>query len=143
MKKKMSNGWKELQMNPRSSNGYSSTDLFKLLHIREKEKNKKEDSKPKCNDPTSRTPARDPEVHVATHGSVDPEGSQHSLSLLLTTHGATAALATRPTPSSRDDEPQAEGSRGVQELTILALTAADNTRCHSHLRNPSDTELPR
>ncbi|MQM20944.1 hypothetical protein Taro_053974 [Colocasia esculenta] len=27
----------------------------------------------------------------------------------------------------------------VQELTTLALTAADNTRRHSHLRNPSDT----
>ncbi|MQM08067.1 hypothetical protein Taro_040923, partial [Colocasia esculenta] len=37
----MSNGWKELQKNPRSSNGYTSMDLFKLLHKREKEKKKK------------------------------------------------------------------------------------------------------
>ncbi|MQL70302.1 hypothetical protein Taro_002619, partial [Colocasia esculenta] len=94
---------------------------------------------PVITDPTSRTPARDPEGRVATHGSEDPEGyqkkgavlkghtprtfktqlsahsgyksSQDSLSLLLTTHGATAASATRPTPSSRDDEPLATGSR--------------------------------
>ncbi|MQM06036.1 hypothetical protein Taro_038854 [Colocasia esculenta] len=38
---------------------------------------------------------------------------QRSLSLLLTTHGATAASATRPTLSSRDDEALAEGSKGV------------------------------
>ncbi|MQL78129.1 hypothetical protein Taro_010560 [Colocasia esculenta] len=34
-------------------------------------------------------------------------------------------------------------AHSVQELTTLALTAADNTRRHSRLRNPSDTELPR
>ncbi|MQL69668.1 hypothetical protein Taro_001987, partial [Colocasia esculenta] len=69
-----------------------------------------------CNDPTTQTPARDLEVRVATHRSEDLEGyksSQHSLSLLLTTYGANAASTTRPTPSSRDDEPLAEGSRGV------------------------------
>ncbi|MQL81862.1 hypothetical protein Taro_014326 [Colocasia esculenta] len=42
------------------------------------------------------------------------KSSQRSLSLLLTTHGATAASATRPTPSSRDDEPLAERSRGTR-----------------------------
>ncbi|MQL89484.1 hypothetical protein Taro_022054, partial [Colocasia esculenta] len=31
----------------------------------------------------------------------------------------------------------------VQELTTLALTAADNTRRHDRLRNSSDTVLPR
>ncbi|MQL68756.1 hypothetical protein Taro_001057 [Colocasia esculenta] len=88
------------------------------------------------NDPTFRTPARDPEGRIATHRFEDPEGykkkgaypenlqnttlsslgykiSQHSLSLLLTTHGAIAASATRPTLSSRDEEPLAEGSRGL------------------------------
>ncbi|MQL75212.1 hypothetical protein Taro_007582, partial [Colocasia esculenta] len=39
------------------------------------------------------------------------KSSQRSLSLLLTTHGATAASATRPTPSSHDDEPLAERKR--------------------------------
>ncbi|MQL94275.1 hypothetical protein Taro_026929 [Colocasia esculenta] len=32
---------------------------------------------------------------------------------MLTTHGATDASATRPTPSSCDDEPLPEGSRGA------------------------------
>ncbi|MQM09785.1 hypothetical protein Taro_042658 [Colocasia esculenta] len=41
------------------------------------------------------------------------KSSQRSLSLLLTTHSAIAASATRPTPSSHDDEPLAEGSRVI------------------------------
>ncbi|MQL80955.1 hypothetical protein Taro_013412 [Colocasia esculenta] len=40
------------------------------------------------------------------------KSSQQSLSLLLTTHGATAASTTCLTPSSCGDEPLAEGSRG-------------------------------
>ncbi|MQL69754.1 hypothetical protein Taro_002029 [Colocasia esculenta] len=46
------------------------------------------------------------------------------ISLLLTTHGATAASATRTTPSSRDDEPLVEGSR---EETTLESCKARNT----------------
>ncbi|MQM08579.1 hypothetical protein Taro_041441 [Colocasia esculenta] len=41
------------------------------------------------------------------------KSSENSLSLLLTTHGATAPSATDPTPSYCDDEPLAEGRRGV------------------------------
>ncbi|MQL84656.1 hypothetical protein Taro_017164, partial [Colocasia esculenta] len=41
------------------------------------------------------------------------KSSQHSLSLLLTTQGTTAASATSLTPSSHYDKPLAEGSRGV------------------------------
>ncbi|MQL84946.1 hypothetical protein Taro_017459, partial [Colocasia esculenta] len=146
------------------------------------------------NDPTSRTPARDPEGRVATHRSEDPQRSvqrvpskstgtkkkgavlkghtpttckaqlsAHSttrahntqLSLLLTTHGATTASATRPTPSSRDDEPLTKGraypedlqsttlsSLGYKSSQHSALTVADNTRRHNRLRNSFDTELP-
>ncbi|MQL76320.1 hypothetical protein Taro_008718, partial [Colocasia esculenta] len=94
-----------------------------------------------CNDPSTRTPARDPEVCAATHGSEDPKGgipenlqsttlnslryksSQHSLSLLLTTHDATTVSANRLTQSSRDDDPLAEESRGsiAQELPEIKL----------------------
>ncbi|MQL91654.1 hypothetical protein Taro_024269 [Colocasia esculenta] len=55
------------------------------------------------------------------------KSSQHSLSLLLTTHDATTASATRPTPSSRDDEPLSEGSR-------VGTTKQRNRimQCHDH-----------
>ncbi|MQL94487.1 hypothetical protein Taro_027140, partial [Colocasia esculenta] len=69
-----------------------------------------------CNDPTFWTLARDPKVRIVTYGSEDSEGyksSQHSLSLLLTAHGATAAFVNRLTLSSRDYEPLDEESRGV------------------------------
>ncbi|MQL97914.1 hypothetical protein Taro_030608 [Colocasia esculenta] len=49
-------------------------------------------------------------LQSTTLNSLRYKSSQHSLSLLLTTHGATAVSATRLTPSSRDDEPLAEGS---------------------------------
>ncbi|MQL80980.1 hypothetical protein Taro_013441 [Colocasia esculenta] len=49
-------------------------------------------------------------AQLSAHSATRSHNTQ--LSLLLTTHGATAASATRPTPSSRDDEPLAEGSRG-------------------------------
>ncbi|MQM04594.1 hypothetical protein Taro_037395 [Colocasia esculenta] len=73
-----------------------------------------------CNDPTSRTPTKDPDVHAATHGSEDPEG------------GIPRELAKHNSQLTQ-----------VQELTTLALTVADSTQSHSRLHNPSDTELPR
>ncbi|MQM01825.1 hypothetical protein Taro_034584 [Colocasia esculenta] len=53
------------------------------------------------------------DLQSTTLNSLGYKSSQCSLSLLRTTHGATTASATRLTPSSRDDEPLAEGSRGV------------------------------
>ncbi|MQM11732.1 hypothetical protein Taro_044644 [Colocasia esculenta] len=52
-------------------------------------------------------------LQSTTLNSLRYKSSQHSLSLLLTTHSAAATSTTRPTPSSRDDEPLAEGSSGV------------------------------
>ncbi|MQL81091.1 hypothetical protein Taro_013545 [Colocasia esculenta] len=52
------------------------------------------------------------DLQSTTLSSLGYKSSQRSLSLLLTTHGATAASATRLTLSSHDDEPLAEGSRG-------------------------------
>ncbi|MQM00069.1 hypothetical protein Taro_032799 [Colocasia esculenta] len=82
-----------------------------------------------CNDPTSRTPARDPEGRAAIHGSEDPEGAYledlqkgHSQltvqALTLTTHTGGNARRTschhdRPTTNSYDSESLPEESRGV------------------------------
>ncbi|MQM18759.1 hypothetical protein Taro_051755 [Colocasia esculenta] len=47
--------------------------------------------------------------------------------MLLTTHGATVASATRPTLSSCDDEPLAEGSRGCNATTANRCRATHKT----------------
>ncbi|MQL89560.1 hypothetical protein Taro_022124 [Colocasia esculenta] len=63
--------------------------------------------------PSKSTGAYPEDLQSTTLSSLGYKSSQRSLSLLLTTHDATATSATRPTPSSRDDEPLTEGSRGV------------------------------
>ncbi|MQL91272.1 hypothetical protein Taro_023886 [Colocasia esculenta] len=92
-----------------------------------------------CNDPTSRTLARGPEGRAATHRSEDPEGFVQRV--------PSKSTGTRRKVQSLRGIPRGLAKRNSQltrlpELTTLALTAADNTRRHSRLCNPSDTELP-
>ncbi|MQM17462.1 hypothetical protein Taro_050433 [Colocasia esculenta] len=69
--------------------------------------------------------------------------SQHSLSLLLTTHGATATSATRPTPSSRDDESLAEGSRGASTRSRAHKKNNPGPRTHHEVGKPCTPVPPR
>ncbi|MQL91364.1 hypothetical protein Taro_023977 [Colocasia esculenta] len=97
------------------------------------------------NDPISQTHARDPKVRVATHGSKDPEGLEEIVTNVQRVPNK--STGTRRKVQSLRGIPRELAKYNsqltqVQELTTLALTAADNTRHHSRLRNPSDTELP-
>ncbi|MQM10344.1 hypothetical protein Taro_043237, partial [Colocasia esculenta] len=80
-----------------------------------------------CNDPTSRTSARDPEGPAATHGSEDPEGYKKKSAILKGHTPRTCKKATLNSHSTR-------------VLTLITHTAR-NARWNQPPPQPSGNEL--